>query len=63
MPAPNVLGIINGLRPSLIEDAVKMREAGCSCDTIARFLSDKAKLHVGSESVRRWFQREVEEVE
>lgn len=54
-PQPNVLRIIETLRPELTEKAQKMRNKGASFDAIARMLCNETGMEVGRETVRRYF--------
>ena len=49
------LNTVLNMRPKLEEQIVTMRDEGQSYETIARWVSNKTKVVIGREVVRRWF--------
>ena len=55
--APNVMNIVEQLRPDLIKLVEQWRKDGATHEQIARQLSDVSGVPIGREIIRRWFAR------
>ena len=55
--APNVMNIVEKLRPDLIKMVEKWRKSSMTHEQIARQLSDVSGVPIGREIIRRWFAR------
>ena len=55
--APNVMNIVEKLRPDLIKLVEKWRKEAMTHEQIARQLSDVSGVPIGREIIRRWFAR------
>ena len=55
--APNVMNIVEQLRPDLIKLVEQWRKDGSTHEQIAHELSDVSGVPIGREIIRRWFAR------